>query len=285
MIEVSRVKPVVTCFLTAPVEAMLADGGVANFPSVERAVRAFRHLADRGAWLRSASDERKPSGSALELAPGNHSEAASKRYLASFGIPITVEDEIDTLDAGLQAAQRIGWPVALKVSSPDIPHKSDAGGVALNLADDAAFRAAFADMRARFPRERMLVQQMAPRGIELIVGAKRSPGTGAVVMVGAGGVLTELLDDVAFCRAPAAMGAALRAIHSLRSQRLLDGYRGMPAIDKHAVANIMTALSAVMAANPDIVEVDLNPVIAWPSGAVVVDALIRVEPPGGGGEP
>jgi acyl-CoA synthetase (NDP forming) len=282
MIDASRLKPVVTCFLTAPVEAMLAEGGVANFSSVERAVRAFRHLADRGAWLRSVLDVQPPSVSPLPLAPGQHSEAASKKYLASFGIPITAEEEVDTLDEALVAARRVGWPVVLKVSSPDIAHKSDVGGVVLNLADDAAFPVAFAEMRARFPGERLLVQRMVPRGTELIVGAKRSPGTGAVVMVGAGGVFTELLDDVAFCRAPASPTGALRAISTLRSQRLLDGYRGQPAIDRAAVAAIMATLSAVMAAHPDIAEVDLNPVIAWPDGAIVVDALVRVAAPGDG---
>jgi succinyl-CoA synthetase beta subunit len=205
------------------------------------------------------------------------SEADSKAYLASYGLPITAEEVVSNADAAVAAAARIGYPVALKVSSATIAHKSDAGGVLLNLADAAAVRAAAATLRQRFFGERMLVQKMVRGGIELIVGAQRSKATGAVVMVGIGGIYAEVLDDVVFCRAPASIETIRAALGRLRSQRLLDGYRGMPKIDRDAVAAIAARLSGIVAANPSIIEIDLNPVIASQDGAIVVDALIREE--------
>jgi acyl-CoA synthetase (NDP forming) len=123
----------------------------------------------------------------------------------------------------------------------------------------------------------MLVQQMVSTVIELIVGAQRTQATGPVIMLGIGGIFAEVLDDVVFCRAPASAEAILAALARLRSQRLLDGYRGMPTVDRAAVAAIASRLSEVVAANPSIAEVDLNPVIAGDAGAVIVDALMRME--------
>jgi acetate---CoA ligase (ADP-forming) len=115
--------------------------------------------------------------------------------------------------------------------------------------------------------------------VELIVGTQRTRATGPVVMLGIGGIFAEVLDDVVFCRAPASPEAVRAALGRLRAQRLLDGYRGMPAVNRDAVATIAACLSEVVAANPSIVEVDLNPVIADRDGAVIVDALIRVAAP------
>jgi acetyltransferase len=118
---------------------------------------------------------------------------------------------------------------------------------------------------------------MVGKGVELIVGGRRTRATGPVVMVGVGGVWTEVLDDVAFCRAPASEEAAAAALDRLRSRRLLDGYRGGKAVDRNAVARVMAGLSAVMSANPSITEVDINPLIVTHDGAIIVDALIRTE--------
>jgi acetyltransferase len=149
--------------------------------------------------------------------------------------------------------------------------------VLLDLKDEAAVREAAATLAQRFPGAAMLVQKMVAGGIELIVGAQRAPATGPVIMLGIGGVYAEVLDDVVFCRAPASTDAVLAALARLRSQRLLDGYRGAPPVDRGAVAAIAARLSEIVAANPSIAEVDLNPVIAGRDGAVIVDALIRVE--------
>jgi acetyltransferase len=271
------VKPVTTCLVAPNSEAILAELNVPNYPSVDRAVRALYHLMDRGATL-----ARPPAGVASSVEPrplraGQHSEAESKAYLAGYGMPVTKEQVVDSADAAVAAADRIGYPVALKVSSAEVAHKSDAGGVLLNLKDVAAVRAGAATLSQRFPGAAMLVQQMVSTGIELIVGAQRTQATGPVIMLGIGGIFAEVLDDVVFCRAPASAEAILAALARLRSQRLLDGYRGMPAVDRAAVAAIASRLSEVVAANPSIAEVDLNPVIAGDAGAVIVDALMRVE--------
>ena len=117
---------------------------------------------------------------------------------------------------------------------------------------------------------------MAEQGVELIVGMRRDPSFGPVVMVGLGGVLAEVLDDVAVRLAPVPTDEALAMLLELRGARILDGIRGRPAVDRHAVAEMIVALSRVAMARPDIVEVDLNPVIASPHGALAVDALVVV---------
>jgi acetyltransferase len=276
VVEARAAKPVVSCVVAPKMEDLFEATGIPNYPSVERAVRAMRHLTDRGTIPPLPN---RPRGKALaphDLRDGVLSEAESKKYLAHYGLPITPEEEVTGVDAALAAAERIGYPVALKVSSAEIAHKSDRGGVLLGLADPQALRAACALMQQRFPDTPVLVQKMLPPGIELIIGASRTDATGPVVMIGVGGVLTEVLNDVVFCRAPAAPEAVRAALAQLRTHQLLDGYRGMPAVDKHAVAQIAATLSGIVAANPRITEVDLNPVIATASGAVIADALIRV---------
>jgi acetate---CoA ligase (ADP-forming) len=239
----------------------------------------LHHLMDRGAASAPSASEGATSVPARALRPGLHSEAESKAYLAAYGLPVTVEQVVSDPPAAVAAAERIGYPVALKVSSDKVAHKSDAGGVLLDLRDAAAVRAAARTLGERFPGAAMLVQQMVSGGVELIVGAQRTQATGPVIMLGIGGIFAEVLDDVVFCRAPASRDAVHAALARLRAQRLLDGYRGMPVVDRNAVADIAARLSAIVAANPSIVEVDLNPVIASADGAVIVDALIRVEEP------
>jgi len=277
LIEAKKVKPVVACVVAPKSETMFAEGGLANFPSVDRAVRALKHMVERAETL---AREPLPQAAAVPPRPlraGVHSEAESKAYLAGYGLPVTQEEVVASADAAVAAAERIGYRVALKVSSSSIAHKSDAGGVILGIKDAAELRSAMKRMGERFPGEALLVQQMVSGGFELIVGAQRTRATGAVLMLGIGGVFAEVLDDVVFCRAPASEDAVRAALGRLRSQRLLDGYRGAPPVDRDAVAAIGARLSEIVAANPSISEVDLNPVIVRARGAIIVDALIRVE--------
>lgn len=277
LIDAKMVKPVVSCVVAPKSETMFAEAGLANYPSVDRAVRALRHLMERAEALDRARPPASASAAPRALRAGVHSEAESKTYLAGYGLPATREEVVTSAEAAVAAADRIGYPVALKVSSAAIAHKSDAGGVILGLKSAAALRAAAKLMGRRFPGEAMLVQQMVPGGIELIVGAQRTRATGPVLMLGIGGVFAEVLDDVVFCRAPASKESVRAALGRLRSQRLLDGYRGAPPVDRDAVAAIGARLSEIVAANPSISEVDLNPLIARAGGAIIVDALIRVE--------
>ena len=277
LIEAKKAKPVVACVIAPNSETMFAEAGLANYPSVDRAVRALRHMVERAEVLGRETPPQPASVPARALRAGVHSEAESKAYLAGYGLPVTREEVVTNAEAAVAAADRIGYPVALKVSSPTIAHKSDAGGVILGLKDAADLRSAVEVMGERFPGEAMLVQQMVSGDVELIVGAQRTRATGAVLMLGIGGIFAEVLDDVVFCRAPASTAAVRAALGRLRSQRLLDGYRGAPPIDRDAVAAIGARLSEIIAANPPISEVDLNPVIARANGAIIVDALIRVD--------
>ncbi len=277
LIESRSIKPVVGCLVAAKAEEMLVAGAVPNLPTPERAVRVLRHFADRG--IRLAQSKGAP-GRLIDcgpLKPGVYTEAEAKQFLARHGLPVTRERVVNDGAGARAAARAIGYPVALKVSSSEVMHKSDSGGVLLGIADDAALERAVETLGKRFPGAAMLVQQMAPAGIELIIGAERREDTGAVVMVGIGGIFTEVLDDALFCRAPLGEEGALAAIANLRTQRLLDGFRGLPPVDRKAIAAIVATLSAMVAGTHAILEVDLNPVIAGPNGPLIVDALIRVE--------
>lgn len=278
VIAALKIKPVVACVVAPRTEQAFVEAGVPNYPSVERAVRALRHLAERGERLASDVPPAASAGSSGDpLPPGVLTERQSKAWLKGFGLPVTEEEETGDAEQAVRIAGRIGYPVALKVSSEHVAHKSDRGGVLLNIANEADLHAAFATLKARFPDAAVLVQQMVPSGTELIVGGQRNAATGAVVMIGIGGVYAEVLDDVTFCRAPASPAAVARAISRLRNQRVLDGFRGAAPVDRDTVADIGAILSRIMHQRPEIGEVDLNPVISHPGGTVIVDALIRVD--------
>jgi acetyltransferase len=183
-------------------------------------------------------------------------------------------------DAAVEAARPLGGhAVALKIDALDLPHKSDLGLVRLGLVGDAAIREA-ADGLLRTARSAgidargLLVEPMADPGVELIVGVRRDPSFGPVVLVGVGGLLAEVLDDVAIRLAPVRRDEAAAMLDSLRGRRLLDGVRGRPAVDRGSIVDLIVGLGCLAMSRPDLVEVDLNPVIASPEGAVAVDALV-----------
>ena len=277
LIVANRTKPVVACVVAENSENLLAEGGVANFRSVDRAVRALRHLMTR-TGTKLSDKPQVPTIEAHSLPAGTLTEAVSKAFLGDYGLPVTREVEAPDAVSAVSAADQIGYPVALKVSSTAIAHKSDVGGVTLDLKDPTAVQLAARAMISKFPGASLLVQEMIPKGLEFIVGARRTKETGVILMVGFGGVLTEVLDDVIFCRAPASAEAVEAGLRALRSQALLSGYRGDPPVNRKALADLAAQISAIVAANPSIVEVDLNPVIATEGRLVVVDALIRTEP-------
>ena len=182
------------------------------------------------------------------------------------------------------AARRIGRHVALKLDAAGLSHKSDLGGVVLGLhGDDAVYAAALnlleTARRHGLTVRGLLVEPMAPPGAELILGLRRDPQFGPVVLVGLGGVLTEVLDDVVIRLAPLDTAAADAMLDDLRGARILRGVRGGPPVERGAVAAMLVALGRLGLDRPDILEVDLNPVIAGPSGALAVDALVVLEGP------
>ncbi|MBY0397203.1 MAG: acetate--CoA ligase family protein, partial [Thermoleophilia bacterium] len=225
-----------------------------------------------------------PQGEAPAHAPTHARRALPEResleLLRAAGLAV-VEAwvAVDPEGAVAVAAAFGAGPVVLKLDAVGLAHKSDVGAVRLGLVGSAAVRAAAADLlqlgRGRDLDVRgLLVEPMARPGLELIVGATRDPLFGPTVMVGLGGVFTEVLDDVAIRLAPLDRADALAMLDDLRGRVLLDGARGRPSVDRGAVADLVVALARLAWERPDIIEVDLNPVIAGADGALAVDALV-----------
>ncbi len=178
---------------------------------------------------------------------------------------------------GTQLPSGLKFPVAVKVDSAEVVHKSDAGGVALNIARKATLQKAVEEMSGRFPGANLVVQEQCPPGTEVIIGLKREPGVGPVVMFGLGGVHVESLKDVSFRMAPLSEAGAARMVREIRSLPLLKGGRGLPAADLAAVERLLVSVSQMAVDLPEIAEMDLNPVIVYPEGqgAKVVDVRIK----------
>jgi hypothetical protein len=199
-------------------------------------------------------------------------------------VPLPPEALATSEPEAIAAASRIGGAVALKVQSPDILHKTEAGAVMLSLIGEAAlrdgYRTVLARAKAAYPNAKIdgvLVQAMARRGREMILGVTRDPDFGPMLMVGLGGIHVEVLRDVAFAPVPLGMDDALDLIGQLKGVALLDAVRGEPAADRDALARLMVALSRFAADHADAVaEIDLNPVVvhAAGEGLTIVDALI-----------
>jgi acetyltransferase len=183
------------------------------------------------------------------------------------------------VEEAVAAADRIGYPVVVKVDSEKIDHKSDMGGVVVNLKDAAAVRATVQDLQGRlgkFGRLSFLVQKYLPGGRELIVGASGERGLGHLVMFGLGGVYVEVLKDVAFKIAPVTRVEAREMLSSLKAKALLDGVRGEKGVHKEKVVDLILRVSALLSDLPEIREMDLNPVMAFPDAVYAVDGRIRI---------
>ena len=213
-------------------------------------------------------------------------EYMAKQVLAAW-LPDAREKFVGSADDAANAAERLGFPVVLKVQSPGLPHKTEAGGVRLNLADRAAVLAAYdammADVAQYAPEaaiDGVLVQRMAPKGHELVIGMVDDPTFGPIMMLGFGGTTVELFGDVVHSPAPVDEAEAVRMILSLRSARLLTGFRGSAPIDLAPIASLVAALSrAALMLREQVREFELNPVIvhADGSGLTVADALLLMK--------
>jgi acyl-CoA synthetase (NDP forming) len=249
--------------------AALREGGVPVYGEVESAVAALALLADRRQSQRVA-----PVGLELEpLEPPPSGYTAARAFLAAAGVPMGAARPATTLEDALAAAVELGYPVALK--AVDRLHKSEGGGVVLGIADGDELTVAV----ARLDASELSVEAMAPLddGVELIVGAKRDPRFGAIVLVGLGGVYAEILDDVAVALAPIDESEAERLVGSLRGAPLLEGARGRPTLDVAAAADAVAAVSRAAAACAAVAELDVNPLLVLPSGAVALDARVVLE--------
>jgi acyl-CoA synthetase (NDP forming) len=264
--------------------------GVPFFRSPDRAMRAlgaFTRLGQARA-MAAACPQRAAPSPASPLPAGIVAEHVAKPLLAAAGVNVPAGGFARTLEDATAVAGRIGYPVAIKAQSALLSHKSDAGGVILGLGGDAALAEGWRRLEANIERARpglkldgVLVETMARKGLELIVGARVSPDWGPILMVGLGGVLAEALRDVRLLPPGMTRNEIAAEIGKLKGAVLLDGFRGSPAVDVAAAADAISALDRFLAAHPEIVEIDVNPLIvhARGEGATALDALIVV---GGG---
>ncbi len=287
-------KPLLVAWIAGPaavIERLRAEG-VPVLPSPTRTIRALGALARFGeAHARgprsfsideSPAEPVVPSGSA-----GRCSEAQTKALLERYGIRRLPESLVRSEDDAVARAGSIGYPVVLKVCAADLLHKTEAGAVALNLRDEAAVRAAYRRIlegaRRHSPGlevDGVLVSPMADDGVEVIVGARRDPVFGPVVLVGSGGIYTEVLRDAAIGVLPLAEGEAAELIRSLRVHPLLAGARGKPPADVDALAACVEGVAKLMLEHPEVSEIEINPmrVLERGRGAVPLDALMVVQP-------
>jgi succinyl-CoA synthetase beta subunit len=218
--------------------------------------------------------------------PSVLTEHRAKALLAPYGLPELQERLATSAAEAVAAANALGYPVALKVASPDLPHKTEAGGVVLGLQGQHSVTAAYDQIIASAQRykadariEGVLVQKMAPRGHELVIGMVNDPTFGPIMMVGIGGTMVELMGDVVHRPAPVDAAEAAEMLRSLRSAKLLQGFRGAAAVDIAPAADLIASLSrAAMAYRGRIAEMELNPVILHEdgSGLTIADALIML---------
>ena len=280
-------KPFVVCWLAAPEAAVtrLRGEGVFVIGATERAIDAIAGLRAYGEARRRPRRTTRPViGAARPDGTGAVRPlptVAARRLLSDAGIPLVDAELAADADAAAAVAARLGLPAAVKIESPDIPHKSEAGGVRLGLASTAEVKAAADDVFAAAARDRgdvridgVVVQPMAAPGTELVMGVRRDPVFGPVAMLGLGGVFVETLKDVAFARAPLMREDVPSMIESLKGQAVLRGARGRPAVDVESLTDLLVALSRFAVDRPEIAEVDLNPVVAGPDGLTAVDWLI-----------
>ena len=220
------------------------------------------------------------------------SEIESKRILEELGVTTQMPTPARTRDEAAAVAAGCGFPVVLKVLSPDVTHKSDFGGVVLGLGSQAEVCDAFDRIRGNLAKaapsarfDGVAVQAMAQPGLELLAGITHDPQFGAMVMVGLGGIFVEVLKDTAVRIAPVGEREARAMLAELRGAALLDGVRGKAPVDRHAIASLLVGISEFAVRHPEIKEIDLNPVVAYTSGLSVLDARMLLEQAGASNEP
>ena len=288
---------------------VMAEAGIANYRTPEQAVRAFMTLVAYARNLESlyetprdiplsfTSDRQALHAEFRRLAPDGRrtlGEDESKALLVAYGIPVVMPHPAACADEAAALAGQIGYPVVLKVLSPDITHKSDVGGVVLDLQDGAAVRRAFAAIRERAGRlapaarfSGVTVQPMVrdDEGLELILGIKRDPVFGTVVLAGRGGTGAELFADRSLGFPPLNERLARRMLESLKIWPLLTGYRGRPAAAVDRLLETLIRLSYFAADYPEILELDINPLLVTPQRVIALDARLVIEGPlpGAGG--
>jgi acetyltransferase len=290
-------KPILACVQTMmgseQVRKQLRRDHIPHYQFPENAARAMAAMADFSEWSRRPQgevrrfDDTRPEAVRAIIArarsrnPVFVSEPEGHEILQAYGLPVPGFRLTRTVDEALAAAKVIGYPLVVKVVSPDILHKTDFGGVRVNVTDDARLRTDYAELlqavRARKPDADIwgvLVQQMAPKGTETILGMKRDPSFGPLLMFGLGGVLVEVLKDVMFRVAPVNDLSAESMVTGIKAARILQGFRGEPPRDAAAVKEAIQRLSQLVTDFGDFDEIDVNPLVVYEQGrgATVLDA-------------
>ena len=256
--------------------------------SSDRMLRAITLYTRYGRSLARARVPANPAPFAgmPRLGKGTQPEWLSKKILSAAGIRVPDGELARDPDDAVAIAKRVGYPVALKAQAAALPHKTEAGGVMLDLVDEGALRAAWDTMQQNVERaapgvtlDGCLVETMSPKGLELMIGAKRDPAWGTVLLVGLGGIWVEALGDVQLLPVDADETQIVEALHRLRAAKLLTGFRGAPPVDVEAVAKAVLALGRLMQTTPGMVEIDVNPLMvhAKGQGVTALDALIVAE--------
>ena len=302
-----RTKPVLASFMgetsVSQAREYLSANGIADFATPEPAVSAFSYLAlhhrNRRLALETPSPQAETHHPDLEgarmivdavLADDRDmlSDVESKALMRAFHIPVNMTIEADSETAALVAAETVGFPVAIKINSPDISHKSDVGGVRINITDAAevmvAFRSIIAAAKAARPNARIkgvTVEAMArlTGARELVVGASRDQIFGPTILFGAGGTMVEVLQDSAVALPPLNSVLANRLVDRTKVSRLLSAFREREAVDREAVIDVLMRISDLVCELPQVVELDINPLFAGPEGVLAVDARVKVARP------
>ncbi len=288
--KIDNGKPLLCAFmggdqvLDPQLKPTLAKKGIPFFKSPERAIRALARANKYGEALRKPAAKRatlKVSAAKMPKGGGALSEIKGKAALKAAGVSVPKGALARTLSEARAIATKIKYPVVLKAHAAALTHKSDAGGVAVNIKSAKELADAWKKMQADVKKARpdltldgILVEKMGDAGVEVVVGARRDPSWGPTLMVGLGGIFTEALRDVKFLPCDASVDEIVAALRSLRGAKLLDGYRGRPAANMAKLAEAAQRIGALMLATPELDEVDVNPLIVTAKGAVAVDALL-----------
>ena len=276
--------------------AKLKSANIPLFYAPDTLARGLRNRLDYHTWrdhrlvdgFGSApaitAEQERTVASLRSLGRVTLSEFESKQLIAAWGVPVTQEVRVGSADAAIEAAQRLGYPVVLKVDSPDILHKTEAGVVRLGVRDAEQVRTAYADMLARAAAyapnasiSGVLVQEMVTEGVEVIVGVSYDAQIGPTLLFGSGGVMVEVYNDVALRRCPITQAEAHAMLSDVKGARLLYGFRGRPAADVEALTQALVHVSHLaVQLDGRLAELDINPLLVLPAGRGVkaVDALV-----------
>lgn len=287
----SRLMPVVTSFMggesVKDAATLLARNGIPNFPTPERAVQAMATLLPHREKKRKAEEvdmkRGKRAGEIIGTEQGLLSEETTKKLLALYEIPLPAQGLARSVEEAQKIAGEIGYPVIGKISSPQILHKTDVGGIKANLKNAeevaAAYENIMLNVRAKAPEadvRGVLIQKFLPIGNEFIVGGLRDPSFGPLVMVGLGGIFTELFRDTAFRIAPITEEEGYRMLQELKSWQLLLGMRGQKQSDIDGVVRALVAVGHLMRECGQLKELDFNPILVGSEGVIFADAKLVV---------